>query len=258
MCRLLGVVSATPITVADAVGDDVLKDFVALTKVHGDGWGVATIGRPGEDPAAEVSAGTALDDPAFVAATHDQPARPPRSCTCVGRPTDSRCSRRTPIPSSPTASPWRTTAPSSRWACSTTSSNPTSPHRCAAPPTASATSRLIRQYRRTAPNLAEAVRRAVAQLRELLSRRQPQRAGARRGPADRRPRARPQPVARRGHRGDHRRGAARRAPRGLLRAAGGPARRRHAGDRVHRFRRPRRGSRCRRSASSPSRCATCR
>jgi predicted glutamine amidotransferase len=71
MCRLLGVVSTTPSSVADAVGDDVLKDFVALTKVHGDGWGVATVGRFGEQPQAHVSAGSALEDPAFVVATHD-------------------------------------------------------------------------------------------------------------------------------------------------------------------------------------------
>src|SRR3954447_1360021 len=72
MCRLLGVVSTTPITVADAVGAAVLEDFVALTKVHGDGWGVAAVGKPGELLAAEVSAGTALDDPAFFTATHDR------------------------------------------------------------------------------------------------------------------------------------------------------------------------------------------
>jgi predicted glutamine amidotransferase len=71
MCRLLGVVSTTPISVAEAVGDDVLKDFVALTKVHGDGWGVATVDHSGDHPQAQVSAGSALDDPAFVVATHD-------------------------------------------------------------------------------------------------------------------------------------------------------------------------------------------
>src|ERR1700709_2062512 len=72
MCRLLGVVSATPITVADAVGDAVLKDFVALTKVHGDGWGVAAVGKPGELPVAEVSAGTGPADPGVFPATHNR------------------------------------------------------------------------------------------------------------------------------------------------------------------------------------------
>src|SRR5436305_11996909 len=74
MCRLLGVVSATPISVADAVGDGVLKDFVALTKVHGDGWGIAAVGERGDRPIATVSAGTALDDPVFTAVTHDERA----------------------------------------------------------------------------------------------------------------------------------------------------------------------------------------
>ena len=72
MCRLLGVVSATPISVTGAVGERVLADFVALTKIHGDGWGVARVPLPGQDPRIEVSAGSAADDPHFVAATHDQ------------------------------------------------------------------------------------------------------------------------------------------------------------------------------------------
>ena len=71
MCRLLGVVSAAPTTVSDAVGVGVLKDFVALTKVHGDGWGVAVVDRLGDDPRAVVSAGSALDDPEFIAAMRD-------------------------------------------------------------------------------------------------------------------------------------------------------------------------------------------
>src|ERR1700712_2722277 len=71
MCRLLGVVSTGPISVADAVGDDVLKDFVALTKIHGDGWGVAAVDGPGDPPRVRVSAGSALDDDEFIAATHD-------------------------------------------------------------------------------------------------------------------------------------------------------------------------------------------
>lgn len=72
MCRLLGVVSAAPVSVADAVGEGVLEDFVALTKVHGDGWGVATVDSSGDDPRVAVSAGTACDDPAFTAATRDR------------------------------------------------------------------------------------------------------------------------------------------------------------------------------------------
>ncbi len=71
MCRLLGVVSATPISVSRAVGEHVLNDFVALTKIHGDGWGIARVRLPGQDPKIEVSAGSALDDQRFAAATHD-------------------------------------------------------------------------------------------------------------------------------------------------------------------------------------------
>jgi predicted glutamine amidotransferase len=72
MCRLLGVVSATPTSVSQAVGEHVLKDFVALTKIHADGWGISRIRRPGHDPQTEVSAGSALDDPHFASATHDR------------------------------------------------------------------------------------------------------------------------------------------------------------------------------------------
>ena len=50
MCRLLGVVSATPISVSRAVGEAVLADFVALTRIHNDGWGVARVRLPGHDP----------------------------------------------------------------------------------------------------------------------------------------------------------------------------------------------------------------
>lgn len=71
MCRLLGVVSAMPVSIADAVGEGVLADLVALTKIHGDGWGVAGADHVGNIPHVEVSAGSALDDPDFDAATHD-------------------------------------------------------------------------------------------------------------------------------------------------------------------------------------------
>src|SRR4051812_37621866 len=77
MCRLLGVVSSAPISVADTVGDSVLKDFVALTKVHGDGWGVGFTDTGFTDsagPHVHVSAGSALDDPDFAAATQDSAA----------------------------------------------------------------------------------------------------------------------------------------------------------------------------------------
>ena len=84
MCRLLGVVSAAPIAVSDAVGAHVLKDFVALTKIHGDGWGIANVGTAGQEPQVEVSAGSALDDPAFVAATQRPSLRREPGPSAVG------------------------------------------------------------------------------------------------------------------------------------------------------------------------------
>ncbi|MCX2713110.1 class II glutamine amidotransferase [Mycolicibacterium sp. J2] len=73
MCRLLGVVSTEPVTVEGAVGAHVVKDFVALTKVHGDGWGVA--GTDGGDPRVHVSAASAIDDPDFAAVMRDWRSR---------------------------------------------------------------------------------------------------------------------------------------------------------------------------------------
>src|SRR3954451_2390340 len=166
MCRLLGVVSAVPVSIADAVGDDVLKDFLALTKIHGDGWGVASADHVGDNPQVRVSAGTALDDPAFSSATHD-----PRSTAAVVH---------------------------LRWATNGLAVQPRNSHPFLADGLAMAHNgsikpmgpldgllerdvaaslrgttdseryfALIRQHRRTAPDLAEAVRRAVAQLRQI-------------------------------------------------------------------------------------------
>jgi predicted glutamine amidotransferase len=166
MCRLLGVVSAVPVSIADAVGDDVLKDFLALTKIHGDGWGVASADHVGDSPQVQVSAGTALDDPVFDSATHD-----PRFTAAVVH---------------------------LRWATNGLAVQPQNSHPFLADgvamahngsikpmgplgdllePGVAASMRgttdseryfgLIRQHRRTAPDLAEAVRRAVAQLRQI-------------------------------------------------------------------------------------------
>src|SRR5215212_6944682 len=167
MCRLLGVVSATPISVSRAVGEQVLADFVALTKIHGDGWGVARVRSPGHDPKIEVSAGSAADDPHFTAATHDQ-----RSAANLVH---------------------------LRWATTGLAVRPDNSHPFLADriamahngsvkpigqlddllsPEIAATLRgstdseryfgLIRQHRASSPDLAEAVRRAVSQLREVF------------------------------------------------------------------------------------------
>jgi predicted glutamine amidotransferase len=166
MCRLLGVVSTAPIAVSDAVGAHVLKDFVALTKIHGDGWGIAHVGHAGQAPSVEVSAGSALDDPAFDSATRDY--RYAASLVHL------------------------------RWATTGIAVQPENSHPFLADgiamahngsvkpragldelldPSIAATLAgttdseryfaLIRQHRPDAPDLAEAVRRAVTQLREL-------------------------------------------------------------------------------------------
>lgn len=41
MCRLFGYVSSGPTAVVDELGPEGFKDFTALTRVHGDGWGMA-------------------------------------------------------------------------------------------------------------------------------------------------------------------------------------------------------------------------
>jgi predicted glutamine amidotransferase len=166
MCRLLGVVSAIPVSIADAVGEAVLTDFVALTKIHGDGWGVAGADGVGDTPHVQVSAGNALADPEFDAATHDLRS----AATLVHL----------------------------RWATNGLAVQPENSHPFLADglamahngsikpmallddllePAVAATLRgttdseryfaIIRQHRRTAPTLAEAVRRAVAQLRQI-------------------------------------------------------------------------------------------
>ncbi|PFG29802.1 class II glutamine amidotransferase [Paramicrobacterium agarici] len=41
MCRLFGYVSAAPTAVVDELGEEAFDEFTALTRVHGDGWGMA-------------------------------------------------------------------------------------------------------------------------------------------------------------------------------------------------------------------------
>ncbi|MBJ7336984.1 class II glutamine amidotransferase [Mycolicibacterium sp.] len=164
MCRLLGVVSVAPISVAAAVGDDVLTDFVALTKVHGDGWGVASVDRIGDDPHATVSAGSALDDPEFAAATHAEAAL--ASLVHLRWATNGLAVE--PQNSHPFVADGLAMAHNG-------SIKPMGPLHDLVEPATAATLRgttdseryfaVIRQHRRTAPTLAEAVRSAVAQLR---------------------------------------------------------------------------------------------
>lgn len=164
MCRLLGVVSATPVSVADAVGEGVLKDFVALTKVHGDGWGLSAMNTPGDVPVVEVSAGTACDDPAFTAATADR--RSTASLVHLRWATNGLAVR--PENSHPFLAGGLAMAHNG-------SIKPMGPLDDLLDPAVAATMRgttdseryfgIIRQHRGDASSLAEAVRRAVVQLR---------------------------------------------------------------------------------------------
>jgi predicted glutamine amidotransferase len=166
MCRLLGVVSTAPIAVAEAVGAQVLTDFVALTKIHGDGWGVAHIDQAGQDLRVDVSAGSALDDPAFAQAAHDR--RSVASLVHLRWATNGLAVK--PQNSHPFLADGVAFAHNG-------SIKPAGPLDELLEPETVASLRgttdseryfgVIRQYRRTAPDLAEAVRRAVAQLREL-------------------------------------------------------------------------------------------
>jgi predicted glutamine amidotransferase len=162
----LGVVSAVPISVADAVGNGVLKDFVALTKIHGDGWGLAHVDQDGQDPRVEVSAGSALDDPAFTAATAD--LRSIASMVHLRWATSGLAVQ--PQNSHPFVADRIAMAHNG-------SIKPTGPLDELLAPDIAASLRgttdseryfgVIRQHRRTAPDLAEAVRRAVTQLRRI-------------------------------------------------------------------------------------------
>jgi predicted glutamine amidotransferase len=144
----------------------VLTDFVALTKVHGDGWGVATVGHAGETPRVQVAAGSALDDAAFDVATHDQ--RSAAAIVHLRWATNGLAVQ--PQNSHPFAADGMAMAHNG-------SIKPMGPLTDLLEPDVAASLRgttdseryfgVIRQHRRTAPDLAEAVRRAVAQLRQL-------------------------------------------------------------------------------------------
>ncbi len=167
MCRLLGVVSATPISVSQGAGEQVLEDFVALTKIHGDGWGIARVRLPGHDPEVAVSAGSAADDPQFGTATRDR--RSAASLVHLRWAT-------TGIPVRPENShPFL----ADRIAMAHNGSiKPISELDALLGPEIAATIRgstdseryfgLIRAHRPSSPNLPEAVRRAVSQLREAF------------------------------------------------------------------------------------------
>jgi predicted glutamine amidotransferase len=166
MCRLLGVVSASPISVLDAVGSEVLDDFLALTKVHGDGWGAAFLASAGAEPEACVSAGSALHDTDFAVATGER--RSAASLVHLRWATNGLAVQ--PQNSHPFVADGVAMAHNG-------SIKPMGPLHELLDADVAASLRgttdseryfgLIRQCRRDAPNLAEAVRRAVARLREI-------------------------------------------------------------------------------------------
>jgi predicted glutamine amidotransferase len=165
MCRLLGVVSATPVSVSRAVGEQVLRDFVALTKIHGDGWGVARVRLPGHDPKIEVSAGSASDDRHFYAATHE--VRSAASLVHLRWATTGLAVR--PENSHPFLADRIAMAHNGSVKPIAELANLVAPEIAATLRGSTDSERyfgLIRQHRASSPNLAEAVRRAVSQLRE--------------------------------------------------------------------------------------------
>ena len=255
-CRL-----ATPVSIASAVGDAVLKDFVALTKIHGDGWGVAGVDHVGDVPHVMVSAGSALDDPEFVAATRepapDRVAGPP---PLGDQRTRGRAAQLPPVPRRRSRDGAQrvdqTDGPVGRPARARDRGVDARHHRQRALLRGDPSTPACRQR-----TLAEAVRRAVAQLRQSHPDASLNALAPRRGPADRRPRARPQPAARRGHRGDQRHRPARRntsrttspcASRASARTATPGWWSARPGSATCR------GNPCHRSPSSPSRCTICR
>ena len=73
MCRLLGYVARTPVTITDVVGDD-LERFRHLARVHGDGWGAAwgdSNGVSGRGVASRVSTEAADESADFAAFAGD-------------------------------------------------------------------------------------------------------------------------------------------------------------------------------------------
>ena len=65
MCRLFGYVSDTPTAVVDELGADEFREFTALTRVHGDGWGMAWHDESGHTRAAR-SPLSADEDPDYA------------------------------------------------------------------------------------------------------------------------------------------------------------------------------------------------
>lgn len=75
MCRLLAYASPVERTLADAVDPATLKAFRSLSRLHGDGWGMAWAVGGAADPLVQRSTMSAADDPEFERAATTIAAR---------------------------------------------------------------------------------------------------------------------------------------------------------------------------------------
>lgn len=71
MCRLLGWAARSPRTLSDLLGETDLADFTALSRKHGDGWGVAW--GSGDRLAVRKGTEAAYASPEFAEWTHAEP-----------------------------------------------------------------------------------------------------------------------------------------------------------------------------------------
>ena len=90
MCRLLAVLSRTPATVAQVLGEDLAQQYIELGSLHRDGWGTAWISEVGADLAVLRGQHAGATDPnlrqalfrdsAFARIAHERLAKfPPRT-----------------------------------------------------------------------------------------------------------------------------------------------------------------------------------
>lgn len=75
MCRLLGYVALSPVSVVGVLGEEDFEVFTALTAVHGDGWGMAWREPPDGTVRTVTSAASAMDDPAYARLTGEPTGR---------------------------------------------------------------------------------------------------------------------------------------------------------------------------------------
>lgn len=66
MCRLLGYVTPRTATLAEVVDGDQLTAFTSLARMHRDGWGVGRTPAPGVPPVVRTATTGAADDPDFL------------------------------------------------------------------------------------------------------------------------------------------------------------------------------------------------